>query len=82
MQLVKIFIFDAENCGKYLFWITKIVRTLILDNENYENTFLDDATFENTLLDDENCGKYLFWMVQLMKLLILDGTTCKSTYFG
>ena len=38
-KIVKIFILDDENCGKYLFWITKIVRTLILDNENYENTF-------------------------------------------
>ena len=44
--------------------------------------FLDDATFENTLLDDENCGKYLFWMVQLVKLLILDGATYENTYFG
>ena len=39
MQLVKIFIFDAENCGKYLFWMVQLVKLLILDGATYENTY-------------------------------------------
>ena len=44
--------------------------------------FLDDATFENTLLDDENYETTYFGWCNLLKILILDGATCETTYFG